>query len=332
MRGESEGAGRGKARAEVGDGMDEGQGPTGRPTSFIVLAVKRRFLKVRREDDGRVAVLHPADGVVGYVPGEIVVVRPGRVWTFGRTLHLTGELVRRHLDARRLGLAPLRLFERGMWEPGEGVAPDELDAELEQHPELAAVYRAGPRPAYEMEQVVPGAHDGDPWDDPIDQAVQASEVGDFQRAADILGACLEADLRCLDAHAHLGKLAFDSGFSMVAAALRHYRVGVAIGDLSLGESFAGVLPWGYLDNRPYLRCLHGLGLAWWRLGEPKRAQDVFRRLLWLDPEDRVGARFCLADIRRGLTWEQACIVEEAVEAARAGATLGRACPGTEAEP
>ncbi len=108
---------------------------------------------------------------------------------------------------------------------------------------------------------------------------------------------------------------------MVPTALRHYRVGVAVGDLSLGESFAGLLPWGYLDNRPYLRCLHGLGLAWWRLGEPARARDAFRRILWLDPEDHVGARFCLADIRRGLTWEQASFVEEAAQVTWGGVAL-----------
>jgi len=42
----------------------------------------------------------------------------------------------------------------------------------------------------------------------------------------------------------------------------HYQAGVAIGELSLPEpvlDFQGILPRGLIDNRPFLRCLHGLG-------------------------------------------------------------------------
>jgi hypothetical protein len=27
--------------------------------------------------------------------------------------------------------------------------------------------------------------------------------------------------------------------------------------------FDGVLPWGQIDNRPFLRCMHGFGLCLW---------------------------------------------------------------------
>jgi hypothetical protein len=61
-----------------------------------------------------------------------------------------------------------------------------------------------------------------------------------------------ADIRCLDAHAHLGNFVFDRP----AEAIRHYEAGVRIGELYLGQSFEGFLPWGHLDNRPFLRCMH----------------------------------------------------------------------------
>ena len=48
--------------------------------------------------------------------------------------------------------------------------------------------------------------------------------------------------------------------------VRHYEAGVRIGELSLGDEFDGVLSWGLIDNRPFLRCLHGYGLCLWRLG------------------------------------------------------------------
>jgi hypothetical protein len=86
--------------------------------------------------------------------------------------------------------------------------------------------------------------------------------GQIARAKKLLERLLVMDVRCLDAHAHLGNLAFDS---QVRTALDHYQRGVLIGELSLGETFEGVLPWGMIDNRPFLRCLSGLGLCLWRL-------------------------------------------------------------------
>lgn len=76
-----------------------------------------------------------------------------------------------------------------------------------------------------------------------------------------------------------------------------------IGELSLGEDFDGVLIWGLIDNRPYLRCLHSYGLCLWRLGESKEAERIFERLLWLSPSDNLGARFLLEDVKAGKSWE-----------------------------
>ena len=77
----------------------------------------------------------------------------------------------------------------------------------------------------------------------------------------------QADLRCLDAHAHLGNSVFDW---RPEEAIRHYEAGVRIGELSLGEGFDGLLPWGWIDNRPFLRCMHGFGLCLWRLAGSRR--------------------------------------------------------------
>jgi hypothetical protein len=63
----------------------------------------------------------------------------------------------------------------------------------------------------------------------------------------------QADLRCLDAHSHLGNL-FDH---RPHHALRYHEVGLRIGELSLGDDFNGVLAWGLIDNRPFyaLQCI-----------------------------------------------------------------------------
>ena len=109
------------------------------------------------------------------------------------------------------------------------------------------------------------------------------------------------DLRCLDAHAHLGNLEFERSPEQ---AMLHYEMGTFIGELSLSKSFAGVLPWGLIDNRPYLRCLHGMGLCAWRRGDLRAASAVFTKMLWLNPGDNQGARFNLAAVDTGKTWAE----------------------------
>jgi hypothetical protein len=112
---------------------------------------------------------------------------------------------------------------------------------------------------------------------------------------------LAADLRCLDAHAHLGNLAFDRDPD---TAVRHYDMGVKIGELSLGKDFGGLLPWGFIENRPFLRCLHGYGLCMWRFGRLREAEKVFIRMLWLNPADNQGVRSELSDVKEGDAWHE----------------------------
>lgn len=112
---------------------------------------------------------------------------------------------------------------------------------------------------------------------------------------------LDADLRCLDAHAHLGNLVFDH---RPEDAIKHYEIGMRIGELSLSANFDGVLSWGWIDNRPFLRCMSGYGLCLWRLGKMTEAAAIFERMLWLNPSDNQGERFNLHWIREGRTWEE----------------------------
>lgn len=86
-------------------------------------------------------------------------------------------------------------------------------------------------------------------------------------------------------------------------ALRHYEIGAAIGDLALGPMFRDALPRGLIDNRPYLRCLHGKRLVLWGIGRMQDAAAIFQKLLWLNPGDNQGARFCLAAVEDGKAWE-----------------------------
>ncbi len=231
------------------------------------------------------------------VPGEIAAVIVGKSWTHAGHPYVSGAVERIRLDAPALGLVPLRLEEQGSWDPAAyGWGPGEpVEEWARPHAER------GPRPSFQMEQVVPSDDPSDFDSDPILEAVEAYEAGD-RDARQILMNLLAADLRCLDAHAHLGNFAFDLEPD---EALRHYQVGLRIGELSLPAGFEGVLPWGHIDNRPFLRCLHGVGLCLWRLGRSAEAAESFRRQLSLNPPDNQGARFLLEDLAAGRTWEKA---------------------------
>jgi hypothetical protein len=54
-----------------------------------------------------------------------------------------------------------------------------------------------------------------------------------------------------------------------------YTQGMRIGELSLGADFGGVLLWRMIDNRPFLRCMHGYGLCPWRSATSTRPTRFF---------------------------------------------------------
>jgi hypothetical protein len=192
-------------------------------------------------------------------------------------------------------ISPLRLEATGLWDPSE----ENWGEDDEPLPAWAnAIIKRGPRRMYELENIIPGSRVEDD-NDPILKANELCEQGRVPQAKKLLMALLSRDIRCIDAHAHLGNLTFDKE---PHAALRHYRRGVQIGDLTLGADFDGVLPWRVVDNRPFLRCLHGLALCLWRLGQYEEAQGLFARLLWLSPSDNLGVRFLLPAIEAREPW------------------------------
>jgi hypothetical protein len=268
---------------------------TTHPVELVVLAVKDRAARCRLLAADRVLTLR-SSGLWDVIPGEILVVRPRKQWTYAAHAYLSGEVESSRLDVAALGLAPLRLEGRGTWDPDEESWGDEGGSV---EPWAQAIIARGPRPEFEMEQVLPGFDLDDPDSDPIIESNDLKHAGDRAGARKILMELCDADLRCLDAHAHLGNLGFDHE---PEAALRHYAVGVRIGELSIGDDFIGLLPWGHIDNRPFLRCMQGFGLCLWRLGRFAEAARVFDRMLSLNPQDNQGVRALLTPVRECEAW------------------------------
>lgn len=260
-----------------------------------VLSLSARAARCRVLNTGDVVTLR-ATRLRHVVPGEIATIKPAKQWTYGGNPYLSGSIESTRLDAKALGLTPLRLHPYGVWDPTEeywGEPGDPIGAWAKK------IVKHGRRPQFEMEQVLPGEDLEDMMSDPIIESNDNKDAGDYSGAYDILMGLCRADLRCLDAHAHLGNLSFDT---RPKDAIRHYEVGVRIGELSLAADFNGLLPWGMIDNRPFLRCLNGYGLCLWRLERFEESHAVFERMLWLNPSDNQGIRFVIDDVRKRRPW------------------------------
>ncbi|MGI8807712.1 MAG: hypothetical protein ACR2KK_07720 [Acidimicrobiales bacterium] len=193
---------------------------------------------------------------------------------------------------------PLALLPMGDWDPTDEYwgEPDDPAPPLWQE-----VIAAGARPCFEMEQVLPGV-DPDAWDsDPIVDAAELHRSGYHREAIRLLEGLLARDQRCVDAWGHLGNFAFNTRGP--GPALKFYETGVAIAECSLPEGFEGVLSRGFVDNRPFLRCLHGLGLCAWRQRRWEDARAIFTALVWLDPTGSIDALACLESVKSRRRWK-----------------------------
>lgn len=259
-----------------------------------VLSIEKKGAYCRRLDGGQ-RLIFSGSRVRELVPGDIAVIRSTKTWMYGG-LRVEGVIESTRFDVKALKLVPLQLQECGLWKPEEHFWGD-LGQPVEDW--ARPIIARGPRPAFEMEQVLPGTDIDDPFSDPIIESLDRLASGDAAGARQMLMDLCAADLRCLDAYAHLGNMVFDTRPSV---AVRYYEAGVRIGELSLPKSFDGLLPWGRIDNRPFLRCMSGYGLCLWRMGSVAKARGIFERMLWLNPSDNQGVRILLADIRAGRRW------------------------------
>jgi len=276
----------------------------------VVLKLNRRSARMRiLGEEGQVT--YRSGDLWNVVPGQIVTLDIDRRWSWRRDPYASGRVRDPRLDIPRLGLTPLPLAGGDLVDvAAEYEPPGRRDPWMPLWRELTR----RPRPAFEFDGIAWGVLPGvEGEDDLTSKAAELDEDGDRSAARELLMEALGVDLRCIDAHAHLGNLEFER---RPERARLHYEIGLRIAELSLPEPFEGILPWAMIYNRPYLRCLQGLGLCQWRAGKAEEAMAAFERILMLDPNDNQGARFCWQDVRSGRTWEEAEEREEASPFAR----------------
>jgi hypothetical protein len=232
------------------------------------------------------------------IPGQIATLSIAKRWTWRGDAYASGDVERARVDIAALGLEPLPLTGGELMNLRDGHEPHRRP---DPYAPLWRRLTAKPRVSYEMDPIAWGAFPDDEGDDNLTcDAAELREAGDDESARELLMRAVHRDLRCLDAHAGLGNLEFDRS---PKRAMVHYEIGVQIAELSLPAGFDGVLAWGQLYNRPFLRCLHGVGLCLWRLGRFAEAERVFERMLSLNPNDNQGVRACWDDVRHGRPWD-----------------------------
>ena len=288
-------------------GLDEDEQTTGEPrrVDAVVLKVNQQSARVKiLGEDGQVTFR--SSDVWEVVPGHLVTLAIEKRWTWRDDAYASGRIENPLIDVKKLGLVPL---------PLDGGDLEDLRAAYEPYEDpdpYAPLWRkltANTRAWFEMDPIAWGAFPGsDGEHNPTRDAAELAEAGDREGARKLLMEVLCTDLRCIDAHAHLGNLVFDRS---PERAIVHYEMGIRIGELSLPPDFDGVLVWGRIYNRPFLRCLHGYGLCLWRLGKLDEARQVFERILSLNPNDNQGVRACWDDVRHGRAWEEMFAREEA---------------------
>jgi tetratricopeptide (TPR) repeat protein len=257
-------------------------------TDYIILHIKQININVRDIIQGKDVIFRPGTWH-RLVEGEIATIEPNKIWKYKGYTYLTGKIIGSRIDINYLNIMPLILKEEFLWDPIEIFGEDIRE-------EYAEYLAGGLRVAYEMEQRIPSIKNSSD-DDPICTAMDILNQGDAKRARAILVGELHSDWACLDAHNHLGLMA--ERRKDYEAMKKHYEIAAKIGNLTVGDSFEGVLPWIMIDNRPFLRSLHGYGLALWQLGQKEEALKVFQRSYYLCPDDGLGIRFLIQRLKAG---------------------------------
>lgn len=276
----------------------------------VVLKVGSQSARVRMFGEEGEVTFRSGD-LYDVAPAHVVTLLVEKRWVWRGDAYASGKVADARVDIPRLGLTPLAL---------EGGEPEDIREYSEPcrgsdpYSKLWRELTAKPRASYEFDELAWGAFPGaDPEDNPTCEAAELRALGRDAEARALLMDALGRDLRVLDAHAGLGSIVFERS---PERALVHYEIGVRIGELSLPAGFDGLLTWGRLYNRPFLRCLHGYGLCTWARGDLAGAKKTFERILSLNPDDHQGVRSCWEDVQAGWSWEEMNAREEAAHAAR----------------
>lgn len=130
----------------------------------------------------------------------------------------------------------------------------------------------------------------------INEGWEAIKARDLAAADAAFAEAAEREPSAVDAWNGVGAVHFEKG--ELEESLRAYRKARNAALALYGGEFPDKLPWTE-EHKPALRAIHGMGLNYYRLGKAEEAAEMFEALLSLNPKDNQGAKFLLADIKKG---------------------------------
>jgi tetratricopeptide (TPR) repeat protein len=148
----------------------------------------------------------------------------------------------------------------------------------------------------------------------FDEGMECWWGGDRHSAVKFFRRALAIDPQHADAHNHLGIVSLET--RRLRTAEEHFRAAIDGGERHIARDGARV-PWGILENRPYLRALGNLALVLRQQQKWGEALAIHRRMLELNPDDNQGVRWLvgmeclhLGDDQAAIEAFQRCADEE----------------------
>lgn len=112
---------------------------------------------------------------------------------------------------------------------------------------------------------------------------------------------LEIDDEYIDAYNGLGSVYFLKNSRI---SKEYFQKAYELTKNFFKEKWPEEINWGILENRQYLRAMHGYGLLLWREKKDKEAMDIFKLILKLNKNDNQGARYLVASLYEGISWNK----------------------------
>lgn len=133
-------------------------------------------------------------------------------------------------------------------------------------------------------------------DDAFDVAQYAWQSGQFLVAEKKFLAIVERCPNHIDALHHLSILYGEAGYD--AASYAYSQAAVGVGLRVIPEKFSwkkSRMEWVFVENRPFMRAYHALGLWFLNHKQYSEASESFGRLLAVCPNDNLGVRYMLPE-------------------------------------
>ncbi|ADY12570.1 hypothetical protein [Sphaerochaeta globosa] len=224
---------------------------------------------------------------------DTVTFEVTKQWQFKKTIYLSGPLLEHHFDLGSLDIDGHEFMEVELVSATEWYAPNELKGFI------AECLRGGKRMSYAFEDYTGyGFYQKD-----CDPVTEANESDTIDQKYDKHAKLWEDYPQCIDALVHMGYVNFQYSRSLRNAE-NCLRSAIHIAEKHFMPNLDGIFLWSELNNRPYLRALHGLCLVEWRKDNFGEAEQIARKMLRLNPPDNQGARFLIEMIQKREPWRE----------------------------